>query len=118
MAAAVFAAHAVVGVGAAAGERARPRPCSERQSTAAAALVAACEGPCVGCSGAVLPLTLFEMQLDRCPVHAQWFSLEPFGRLARPPEAVFACRVQLRACHEGTYHGPIWFCSTSYCSKL
>ncbi|XP_025824067.1 FT-interacting protein 1-like [Panicum hallii] len=53
---------------------------------------------------AVLPLTLFEKRLDRRQVQAQWFSLEPFGRPARPPEAVFAGRVQLRACLEGAYH--------------
>ncbi|RLN11963.1 hypothetical protein C2845_PM09G11990 [Panicum miliaceum] len=53
---------------------------------------------------AVLPLTLFEKRLDRRQVHAQWFSLEPFGRPARLPEAVFAGRVQLRACLEGAYH--------------
>ncbi|CAD6263392.1 unnamed protein product [Miscanthus lutarioriparius] len=44
---------------------------------------------------ALLPLTLFEKRLDRRPVQSQWFSLEPFGRPARPPEAVFAGRVHL-----------------------
>ncbi|OEL15761.1 FT-interacting protein 1 [Dichanthelium oligosanthes] len=53
---------------------------------------------------AVLPLTLFEKRLDRRQVEAQWFSLEPFGRPVRPPEAVFAGRVHLRACLEGAYH--------------
>ncbi|RCV34084.1 hypothetical protein SETIT_7G134500v2 [Setaria italica] len=54
---------------------------------------------------AVLPLTVFEKRMDRRQVQALWFSLEPFGRPVRPPpEAVFAGRVQLRACIEGAYH--------------
>ncbi|XP_062224813.1 FT-interacting protein 1-like [Phragmites australis] len=52
----------------------------------------------------VMPLALFEKRLDRRPVQSQWFSLEPFGRPVRPPEAIFAGRVHLRACLEGAYH--------------
>lgn len=53
---------------------------------------------------AVLPLPIFDKHLYRGSIHAQWFSLEPFGHPLRRPEATFARRVHLRACLEGAYH--------------
>ncbi|XVF56037.1 hypothetical protein PTKIN_Ptkin06aG0084700 [Pterospermum kingtungense] len=56
----------------------------------------------------ILPLHIFERQLDHRPVHSKWFNLEKFGFGAlkgdKRHELKFSSRIHLRVCLEGAYH--------------
>ncbi|KAG5025542.1 hypothetical protein JHK86_021456 [Glycine max] len=56
----------------------------------------------------ILPLTLFEKQLDHRPVHSRWFNLQKFGfgmmEADRRNELKFSSRIHLRISLEGGYH--------------
>ncbi|KAL5175822.1 FT-interacting protein 1 [Glycine soja] len=56
----------------------------------------------------ILPLTLFEKQLDHRSVHSRWFNLQKFGfgmmEADRRNELKFSSRIHLRISLEGGYH--------------